>query len=187
MGTPVMTLATAARAGLRKDQVYALVESGDLERVGRGVFIDPDLVDPAWVSLAAASALKPDSTLCLTSALIHHGLSDAIAFSTNIALPRGTRPPAGFEHASWHSFDRGTFHLGRILFERDGITLATYSAERTIIDCFRLAHREGSDQANEALRRWLRQRGNKPSGLLRLANSFPTALPRLRQALEVLL
>lgn len=67
MNGPVLTVAGAADAGLRKDQLYALVEAGELERIGRGVFVDPDRVDPAWAALAAASALKPASTLCLTS------------------------------------------------------------------------------------------------------------------------
>lgn len=187
MEGPVLTLEAAVRSGLRKDQVYALVDSGDLERIGRGVFVDPGRIDPAWSSLAAAGALKPDATLCLTSALVHHELSDAIPFATDIALPRGTRHPAGFEHVTWHSFDPDTFEVGRTLIERDGLTLAIYSAERTIIDSFRLAHREGLDQAYEALRRWVRKRGNQPSALLELAALFPKARPRIRQALEVLL
>lgn len=187
MPSPVLTLAAAAQAGLRKDQVYALVESGELEKIGRGVFVDPDRIDPAWASLAGATALKPSATLCLTSALVHHELSDAIPFATDIALPRGARHPAGFEHVAWHSFDPDTFELGRSLIEKSGLTLAIYSAERTIIDCFRLAHQEGTDQAHEALRRWTRRRANQPSALLDLATAFPKAKPRIRQALEVLL
>ena len=65
--------------------------------------------------------------------------------------------------------------------------MAIYSAERSIVDTFRLMHQEGSDVAYEALRRWLRRRGNSPAGLLKVADSFPKALPRIRQALEVLL
>lgn len=187
MAEPVLTLAAAADAGLRKDQIYALVEAGRLERIGRGVFVDPNRVDPAWTSLAAASALKPEATLCLTSALVHHDLSDAIPPGTDIALPRGVRHPAGFVRVNWHSFDPSTFELGRTPLEQDGLDLAVYSAERTIIDCFRLAHAEGADQAYEALRRWIGKRSNQPSSLLDLATAFPKATPRIRQALEVLL
>lgn len=187
MPSPVLTLAAAAQAGLRKDQVYALVESGELEKIGRGVFVDPDRIDPAWASLAGATVLKPDATLCLTSALVHHDLSDAIPLATDIALPRGARHPAGFEHVNWHSFDPDTFELDRTFIEKSGLALAIYSAERTLIDCFRLAHQEGTDRAHEALRRWVRQRGNQPSSLLELATSFPKAKSRIRRALEVLL
>jgi predicted transcriptional regulator of viral defense system len=164
-----------------------MVESEQLERVGRGVYIDPEHIDPAWASLAAATALKSDATLCLASALVYHDLSDEICWRTDIALPRGVRHPAGFEHVAWHSFDRDKFGVGRTSVVQDGLPLAIYSAERTIVDCFRLAYREGQDQSLTALRRWLRQRGSQPSTLLMMASQFPETKTRIRQALEVLL
>lgn len=182
------TLDQASAAGLRKDQVYRMVRTGELHRVARGVYVRPDVIDPALESLAGATAVRPDATMCLTSALVHHDLSDAIPSRTDIALPRGVRSPAGFEHVQWHSFDPATFSVGRTkLVDLDGLRLYVYTAERTIIDCFRLAHREGADVANTALRRWLARRGNSPSSLFRVAKAFPKALPRLRYALEVLL
>ncbi len=185
---PVFTLDGARIAGLRKDQVYELLAEGELERVGRGVFVRPGLIDGVFVTLAAATAARPAATLCLTSALVYHELSDAIPFATDIALPRGMRHPAGFEHAVWHSFDAATFDVGRESFDvGGGVRVGVYSAERTIVDCFRLMHQEGSDVAHEALRRWLKRRRGAPAKLLKLAGSFPKALPRLRLALEVLL
>ncbi|QOR72755.1 hypothetical protein IM660_12470 [Ruania alkalisoli] len=182
------SLDDARAAGLRKDQVYQLLAEGDIARMGRAAFVRPDVVDPVYATLAAATAMQPTATLCLTSALVRHELSDAIPFATDIALPRGTRHPAGFEHVTWHSFDAATFELGREMFDAGGdAQVATYSAERTIIDCFRLMHQEGSDVAHEALRRWLRWRGSSPSQLLKMAASFPRTTRRLRLALEVLL
>lgn len=185
---PAFTLEDARKAGMRKDEVYALLERGEIERVGRGVYVRHGELDPALLQLAAATTIRDDATLCLTSALVHHDLSDAIPFGSDIALPRGTRHPAGLTHVSWHSFDPATFHIGRELIDagRD-VSVAIYSAERTIIDCFRLMHQEGSDVAHEALKRWLRKRGSAPSALLKVAASFPKAQPRVRQALEVLL
>ncbi|WP_244857519.1 type IV toxin-antitoxin system AbiEi family antitoxin domain-containing protein [Agromyces archimandritae] len=182
------TLDAARRSGVRKDQVYGMLDRGEIERIGRGVFIRSDVVDPAFISLAAASAIHPASTLCLTSALVHHDLSDAIPFASDIALPRGVRHPAGFEHVVWHSFDDATFALGREFIDAGGgVRVAVYSAERAIVDTFRLMHREGDDVAHEALRRWLRRRGSSPSKLLKIAAAFPKALPKLRVALAVLL
>lgn len=185
---PVFTLADARASGLRKDQVYSLLAAGEIERAGRGVYLRPEAIDPVFASLAAATVIRPEATMCLTSALAHHDLSDAIPFGTDIALLRGTRYPAGFVHVNWHGFDRATFDIGRELrVITDGIDVAIYSAERSIVDSFRLMHREGADVAYEALRRWLRRRGSSPSGLLQLATSFPKAEPGLRRALEVLL
>lgn len=185
---PAFTLGDARAAGLTKDQVYSLLDRDEIERVGRGVYVCPDVLEPALTVLAAATALRHDATLCLTSALVHHELSDAIPFGSDIALPRGTHQPAGLSNVSWHSFDPATFAIGREYADAGGgARVAIYSAERTIVDAFRLMHQEGSDVAYESLRRWLRQRGNTPAGLLKVAGSFPKALPRIRHALEVLL
>lgn len=185
---PAFTLEDARVAGLTKDQVYALLDRDEIERVGRGVYVRPEVLQPALTALAAAAALREDATLCLTSALVHHDLSDAIPFASDIALPRGTHQPVGLSNVSWHSFDPATFAIGREYADAGGgANVAIYSAERCIVDTFRLMHQEGSDVAYEALRRWLRRRGNTPAALLKVAGSFPKALPRIRQALEVLL
>ena len=62
-----------------------------------------------------------------------------------------------------------------------------YTAERSIIDAIRLRHREGSDLAWQALRRWLNQLGASPGRHTQLAQRFPYAEPALRRALAVLL
>ncbi|MFT4187358.1 MAG: type IV toxin-antitoxin system AbiEi family antitoxin domain-containing protein [Aeromicrobium sp.] len=184
----VFTLAEAMDSGVRKDQVYAMVASGEIERVGRGVYARTAEIDPALLALAAATAIRPSATLCLTSALVYHGLTDDIPFGSDIALPRGVRPPAGFEHVSWRSFDSDSFGIGRESCEiAEGVTGSVYSAERTIVDCFRLMHREGSEQAYEALRRWLRRRGSSPSDLWDVASAFSVTKRRLGQAMEALL
>jgi predicted transcriptional regulator of viral defense system len=184
----IFTLSDARAHGVRKDEVYKSLATGEIERNGIGVYYRPDRVDPALVSWGAASARHSKSTLCLTSALAYHGLSDAIPASTDIALPRGTRLPAGFEHVTWHLFDAASFELGRIRVEPfSGMPLYVYSAERTIVDCFRLAYREGSDVAHTALKRWLRQNGNTAAKLLEMAASFPRTLTNIRQVLEILL
>lgn len=184
---PVFTRDDARNAGFNKDQVYSLLEADEIERMGRGLYARPGVLPPAFSALAAATRIRPNATLCLTSALVHHDLSDAIPFASNIALPRGTRHTAGLTNVTWHSFDPSTFHIGRE-FEQvaEGTTVAIYSAERTVVDCFRLMHLDGSDVAYKALRRWLRKRGNTPTTLLKVAGSFPKALPRIRHALEVL-
>src|SRR5262249_9273256 len=68
-----------------------------------------------------------------------------------------------------------------------GRPIGLYSAERSLVDIVRLRHREGSDVAWEALRRWLGQPGRRPAQVMELAANFPRAEPALRRALEVLL
>ena len=87
-----------------------------------------------------------------------------------------------------HQFDTRTFDLERELLDVGARRpLGLYSAERSIIDAVRLRHREGSDLAWQALRRWLDQPGASPARLVELAQRFPHAESALRQALAVLL
>jgi len=67
------------------------------------------------------------------------------------------------------------------------LSIGLYSPERTIVDAFRLRHELGADVANEALKRWLRRRGNAPAALLHVARSFPKAQTALRATMEILL
>lgn len=53
------------------------------------------------------------------------------------------------------------------------MALHIYSAERSIVDGFRLRGREGHELANEALKRWLRKPGAQPAKLLAIASSLP--------------
>jgi hypothetical protein len=67
------------------------------------------------------------------------------------------------------------------------LSIGLYSPERTIIDAFRLRHVLGAEVANEALKRWLRRRGNASAALLKVARSFPKAHTALRISMEILL
>lgn len=146
--------------------------------------------DAGWgadIDLIEIATRAPEATICLTSALARHGLTDEIPVTTDIALPRGTWKPVVGASVTWHSFAPSTFDLGR---EKLGLggeqEIGIYSAPRSIIDAFRLRYREG-DLAITALRRWLREPGHHPAELLELASNFPSARPGLRAALEILL
>ena len=106
----------------------------------------------------------------------------------DIAVPRGSTRPALRAPRRLHQFDSRTFDLERELLDVGARRpLGLYTAERSIIDAIRLRHREGSDLAWQALRRWLNQPGASPARLAELAQRFPHAEPALRQALAVLL
>lgn len=163
----------------------ALVEAGLIVPIGYGTYrkatvdADDDLAD---IVLKSGSA-----TICLESALVRHDLSDENPAAIDIAVPRQSWTPLTRAPVVWHQFDRATFEIGRTRLEiTPGLLIGLYTPERSIIDVYRLAYREGADVGHQALRRWLR-RGGQPATLLQVAGSFPRALPALRRALEVLL
>ncbi len=175
--------------GLTRHGLDRLIEVGEFERIAPGLFLRSGLADDTTAAWIAIAAKKPDATLCLLTALSLHELTDEIPARSNIAIPRGTQPVT-IHHApiAWHRFDTDTFRIGRVEHALPGgRSIGLYTAERTLIDLFRLRHAWGSDLAHGSLKRWLRGHGNSPGGLLSLAESFPKARPAIQQALEVLL
>lgn len=180
------TYAHARALGLTDRDLAQLCDREELERLARGIYNLPGLAaDPDLIELA----LRHDkATLCLTSALAHHDLTDEIPRIIDVALPRGQRHPATAAPATWHSFDPETFDIGRDSLQLTGaIVIGIYSPARSIIDAYRLRNRFGIDAANSALKRWLKQPGNQPAELLQLARRFPRALPIINFTLQTLL
>ena len=183
----LFTYAQAREAGVSKHMLYRWRDEGHLEVLSRGLYrrTDRELVDLELIEIAGRASL---ATLCLTSALVRHGLSDEIPQAIDVALPRGTRAPVTAAPVAWHHFEQATFNVGREpLRLAGGSTIGLYTAERCIIDAYRTRGRGGQELAHEALRRWLRKKGSSPASLLALAGRFPRAVAPLRTALGILL
>ncbi|MGO2747545.1 type IV toxin-antitoxin system AbiEi family antitoxin domain-containing protein [Microbacterium sp.] len=178
-----------AGVGLTRRQFDRLVDAEEYERIAPGQFLRAGATDDTTAAWMAIAAKRPQATLCLLTALSIHDLTDEVPTSSNIAIPRGMKPLIAWRAPiRWHHFDAATFDIGRTEYALPGgRTIGLYSAERTIIDLFRLSHEWGSDIAIEALKRWLRAKGNSPSRLLTIAKNFPKGRPALQNALEILL
>jgi predicted transcriptional regulator of viral defense system len=184
---PAFTYSQAMAAGISAERLYAYRAQGLIDQIARGLYrwadspeIDEDLLEVAHRA--------PRGTLCLITALARHGLTDMIPPRIDIALPRGSRIPALRKTIYVHVFARETFDLGREEFAiGDKLSIGIYSPERTLVDVIRLRHREGSDVAWEALRRWLARKGSKSAALLTMAKHFHGAESAVRGALEVVL
>src|SRR5215468_7194167 len=185
---PTFTYQQARAAGVPKRRLYTLRDAGVLEQLGHGLFHQAALPWGADIDLVEIALRATDATICLASALARHELTDLIPASIDVALPRNRWRPTVKAPVTWHSFQEDTYELGRErLALEPGTSIGIYTAERCIIDAFRLRHREGADLAAGALRRWLRRPGNHPATLLDLAGHFPKAQPALHAALEVLI
>lgn len=182
------TFRQAIAAGLTRHEIYRLHAQGRLERIARGVYHRPEASWGSDIDLIEIALRAKDATLCLTSALARHGLTDQIPACIDIALPRGRWRPVTSAPVSWHSFDTATFCIGRETLSLEGSqAIGVYSPERCIIDAFRLRHREDPELAISAAKKWLRLPGHHPATLLEMATHFPKTLPSLRTALETIL
>jgi predicted transcriptional regulator of viral defense system len=188
LGLPAAFTSRAAdEAGLTRGLRSRLIAEGALIRFSRGLYRQAN-ANPVDLDLLEVALRTPAATICLTSALTRHELTDEIPSALDLALPRGKRHPVGPVVARWHSFDPDTFTIGRgLLTIEEGISVGLYSAERSIIDAFNTRGTTGTEIAVEALRRWLRRKGAQPAELLTMATAWPRAQAPLRRAIEILL
>jgi hypothetical protein len=184
-GLPSVFRFSEALDEINEWQLQRLIASGAVTAIARGLYRKTDWLGDEDLAEIAAKASR--ATICLRSALARHDLTDDIPAELDIAIPRGAWTPELSSPIRWRRFDADTYDIGRGELDLDGGgSIGLYSAERSIIDAYRLRHLTGADMANESLRRWLR-RGGQPSHLLGMATSFPRARTPIRQALEVLL
>jgi len=152
----------ALQLGIHPRTLYALRDTGDIERVGRGLYrlstasrlSSPDLV-PIAIRI-------PRAVVCLISALAHHGLTTQVPHSVDIALPSHAQIPKtdGVPlHVFW--YPEPSFSAGVDVVKVDNVPVRIYSPEKTISDCFKYRNKIGLDVAIEALRAY-REHTRKP-------------------------
>jgi hypothetical protein len=114
-------------------------------------------------------------------------LTDANPAAIDVAVPAGTHRPLVSPPVKWHLFATKTFTVGRNLLPIFGdYNIGIYSAERCIVDAFRLSWLEGDDLPYIALRRWLRRPESKTATLYEMASNFPQTLPIVLRAVQTL-
>jgi predicted transcriptional regulator of viral defense system len=171
-------------AGLTRDQLPALVRSGQVERIGRGLYRLADAEPTENYSLAMACARVPNSVVCLLSALRVHGIGTQAPAEVWLAIPHKARAPrlrevqlriVRFSGPAW------TFGVKETEFE--GVSSRITSPARTVADCFRFERLVGPETAMESLQDALRQRKVTIAELSRVAEVLPSR--RLTAALDV--
>jgi predicted transcriptional regulator of viral defense system len=171
-------------AGLTRDHLPALLRSGRVERVGRGLYRLSDAEPTENYSVAMACARVPNSIVCLLSALRIHGIGTQAPAEVWLAIPHKARKPrlrelklrtVRFSGPAW------TFGVKETAFE--GVPARITSPARTVADCFRFERLVGPEAAMEALQDGLRQRKVTVAELTRVVELLPSR--RLSAALDV--
>lgn len=182
----LFTTANALEHGIPRATLHRLTQQGKVRAISRGLYLN-GTEKTNDLDLAEIATKSPNATICLSSALVEHGLSDAIVRKIDIAIPRGTWAPKTAASVNWHRFDSKTFEQGRSNQSILGtnLTIGIYSPERTLSD---LARHPQKDQAElvEGIRRWLRQSGNHSSKLLKFSQRLPGAQFHIQRILEIL-
>lgn len=182
MDTPADRIVTLARTtgvirardveaiGVHRKHLRTMVDTGQLEQVGRGMYRLADAPLSEHGSLAEISAHVPDGVVCLLSALAFHGLTTQSPHEVWIAVaPRAWEPkPSTFRLRVVRMSDPW-LDEGVDLVLIDGTSVRITDAARTVVDCFRFRNAIGLDVAIEALRECLTRRLASPAQLMELA------------------
>ncbi|MBD3349725.1 MAG: transcriptional regulator [Candidatus Eisenbacteria bacterium] len=167
----MLRTAEALRAGIHPDTLYAMRDSGHLERVSRGVYRLAGRSPLGNPDLVTVASRVPGGVICLISALSFHELTTQIPHEVDVALATGAREPR-IDHPPirTYRFTGESFTEGVETHEIDGVDVRIYSPEKTLADCFKFRNRIGLDTAVEALRSY-RERGSiKVDELIRYAS-----------------
>jgi predicted transcriptional regulator of viral defense system len=155
-------------AGIPLVYLKRLTDTGDLVRLGRGLYQDPKRVgEDVAHDLAEAARLVPNGVVSLISALRHHGLTTQLPHAVWMTIPHKAHMPmsASFRleivRATGEALTAGIEHA-----KVEGVQVPIYGVAKTVADCFKHRRHVGEDVAIEALRDALRQRKTTPGELM---------------------
>jgi predicted transcriptional regulator of viral defense system len=146
-------------AGFRREALRRLCRSGQIHRIGRGLYMLPDAEVTEHHSLVEAAKRVPHGVVCLLSALQFHRMTTQAPFEVWLAIDRRARPPRpDVLPLRIVRFSGESLHAGVEEHCLEGVPVRIYSTAKTVADCFKYRNKIGLDVALEALRDYLRQR-----------------------------
>ncbi|SLM18443.1 conserved hypothetical protein [uncultured spirochete] len=149
--------AGALRAeGIHSSQLSALVESGALVRLKRGLYALANGIERS--ELVDIQKAIPGGIFCLGTALSIHGIGTWEPPEIQLAIRRDYRIAIpDFPPVRLFSFSGTRFELGIIEKSVGTGTIRVYDREKTICDIIRFRNTLGVDIAMEALREYLKE------------------------------
>ncbi|MBC7983920.1 MAG: type IV toxin-antitoxin system AbiEi family antitoxin domain-containing protein [Candidatus Obscuribacterales bacterium] len=154
-----VTTREIAAAGIHRQTLTRLVESGKLSRISRGMYRLPDHSITEHHGLVLACAAAPKAVITLLSALSFHRIGTQLPSEVWIAIDRRARRPA-LKYPSLRvlRYTGDALSAGVESHRIEGQTVRVYSAAKTVADCFKYRNKIGLDVALEALREAWRMR-----------------------------
>lgn len=163
-------LSEAIDAGVHPEYVRRLATTGQLTRLGRGLYALPTQQATEYHTLAETAKRVPKGIVCLLTALRFHGLGTQnprevwLAIDRRAGLPRVDFAPVRFVRISGAALTSG---VDEHKIER--VPVRVTSPARTVVDCFKFRTSIGIDVAVEALREYRRLRKGTADELWRQA------------------
>ena len=156
--------------GIARVVLSRLKASGQLERVGRGVYRLPDAQGAEHESLATIAVKVPQAVFCLLTALQIHELTTQLPRQVWIAMPQGSHvPKMDYPPVKMVQFSGEAYAQGIEAVRADQVELRVYGVAKTVADCFKHRNKVGLDVAIEALKEALVANKTNANDLWRFA------------------
>ncbi len=141
------------REGISRTTLQRLVRRGDVERVGRGLYMLPGAEVTEHHSLVETAKLVPKGVVCLLSALRFHELTTENPWQIWLAIQQGAwRPRNATVPLRIFQVSPAAYEAGIEEHLLEGVDVRIYSAAKTVADCFKFRNKIGLDVALGALR-----------------------------------
>lgn len=174
----IITVSDVEQFGIDRKILTRLQRNGQIERIGRGVYLSPGFEFTERLDLASAATRIPHGIVCLLSALVFHQMTTQspryvwMAVKWTPTVREDEWPPLRFVRYSGEAFEDGiethivspseeilVKKIGEPLYKNvSGAEVKVYSPAKTIADCFKFRSKIGLDVAIEALRDGLLQK-----------------------------
>ena len=151
----ILRTSEALELGVHPRTLYAMRDSGVLDRLARGLYRLADLPPLSNPDLVTVALKVPDGVICLVSALAFHDLTTEIPHAVDVAVQKGSRRPR-LEHPPLRVFwfSGPAWHEGVETYHLDEIPVRITNPAKSVADIFKFRRKLGLDIALEALKRY---------------------------------
>ena len=162
-----------ADVGVSAATISRAVRSGEILRLGRGLYGLPDSAPDTHETLIEVAKRAPKAIICLTSALAFHGLTDQLPRRVWIAIgAKDWEPKITYPKIRTVRFREPYFSSGVEKHQMGGATIRMYTVPKTLADAFRNQRLVDRSVAIEALKAAVEQRKATPSAIAEAARTY---------------
>lgn len=150
----VLRYRQALDIGITEYRLRAMLDSGTIERISRGLYRLSDMPPLGDPDLVIAAHRIPHGVVCLISALSFHDITTHVPHEVMLALNRDIKrqePAIDYPPVRFFWFGGGSYSSGIETHVVDGTPVRVYDPEKTIADCFKFRNRIGLDAAIEGM------------------------------------
>jgi predicted transcriptional regulator of viral defense system len=168
--SPIARAQELRDAGVAAATIARAVKDGEIVRIGRGLYQQPEAPIDVAHALAETAKRIPKGVIAMVSALAFHELTDQMPRKVWVAIGSGDWSPVpSYPPTRIVRFSEKYLHQGIEHHMISGISVPIYSVPKTLADLFRNSKLVDRAVAVEGLRASLNQRKATPGAIAEAA------------------